>query len=434
MKQSKTYLGKGKTMLFQGLLFVTLFSCSKEGVQDSASQNPSLNPVEEGFQPEIAASAAAASSPNLVYEETFEGSNPLSTYVSRQFATSHAFTVASSPVFAGSKSGRFELRDSDPLNNDGTRAELSFPYQSNLNRWYSFSAYFPSATYKFDASDEVISQWHQGGGYSPALSLRTREDKYQLIIKPTPTTTEKLFLAAIEKDKWNTFVFHIKHSPGSDGVLEIWLNGKKVFNRAGQTMYALTGTTKPPKWKMGIYKSDWNGSQTTDTKIRIFYYDNIRLGNENATYENMASGGSITPPPPPPPPADTTTGGTPTNSSPITSFTLVSAHTEKDIMTIANGATISLSQISVPKLNIRANYTGSQFGSVKFELTGTQIKTVNDATLPYTLNGDAGTNYGFGNWYPPKLGTYTLKATPYSGSRGTGTAGKPYSISFTFVK
>src|SRR5690606_2480719 len=52
---------------------------------------------------------------NLVYEETFEGSNPLVDWVWRQLSSSHSFKVASSPVFSGKKSGRFELRDSDPI-------------------------------------------------------------------------------------------------------------------------------------------------------------------------------------------------------------------------------------------------------------------------------------------------------------------------------
>jgi hypothetical protein len=415
--KTENLLRKGKFMVSQVLLFGLLFSCGKADLNGSG-----MDSQVEGnrFQPAIAATIASSSSSNLIYEETFEGSNVFATYVKKQFITTYSFTVATSPVFHGSKSGRFELRDTDPLDNSGTRAEISFPQQANLNRWYAFSVYFPSASYKIDASDDVISQWHQMGNYSPSISLRTYLDRYKLVVKPTPTTTEKIDLGAIAKDRWNTFVFHIKHSSGSDGIIEVYLNGNKVVNRTGISMYdlSLSGVT-PPKWKMGIYKSDWNGSQTTNTQLRILYYDNIRLGNENATYQDMASDNALLAPDTP---------------APINSFTLVSAHTEKDIMTIANGATISLSQISVPKLNLRANAAAS-VGSVKFEMNGAQSKTIVDDSMPYALHGDDGKgNYYFGSWAPPTLGTYTIKATTYSGANATGAVGTPYSITITFVK
>jgi hypothetical protein len=425
MKTPKKLLGNGKIMLSAMILAASLISCSKEA-QDMTPDAPM--PVGDEMQASI---SATATSSNLIFEETFEGSTPLST-VKKHFATTHAFSVVTNPVFDGKKAAIWELRDSDPLNNDGTRAELSFPpLTTELNRWYSFAVYFPAATYQKDASDDCISQWHQLGGYSPSLSFRTKLDRFMLVLKPTPKTTEKIDLGAMTKDSWNNFVFHIKHSSGSDGLVEIWLNGKKIFTRNGINMYPMnTPGVKMPQWKMGIYKSDWNGAQTTDTKIRLFYYDNIRMGNSNATYADMSKvGSSTTPinPPPPPPPASSAT-------SPVTGLILLSAHTEKDIMAIANGASISLATVGVPKLNLRATTAGT-VGSVKLEVSGTESKTVIDNLTPFSLNGDDGNgNFYYGNWYPPKLGTYTIKATSYSGPNATGTAGTPYTIQFTFVK
>jgi hypothetical protein len=426
MQNFRNFVPKRKLMFSQLLVLAALFSCKKEIIEDQSLQQKTS----------IAATSSASS--NLIYEENFEGSSPFGTYVSKQFITDHAFTISSNPVFEGSKSGRFELRDGDPLNHDGTRAEVSFPYQSSLHRWYSFSAYFPAADYKYDGSDEVISQWHQSGGYSPSISLRGKMDRFQLIVKPKTDVSEKIDLGLIPKDQWNTFVFHINHSSNSDGLLEIWLNGKKIYNRVGVNMYVIGANgAKAPKWKMGIYKSDWNGAQTTDAVKRVIYFDNIRLGSEKATYDEMAS--AVTPEriPTPEPiltPAPTPTPTpTPTPSNSELSFTLVSAHTEKDIMALTEGSQVRLSQISVPKLNIRVN-TPSSYKSVKFSLSGKQTKSVNDNTLPFTLQGDEGTNYGFGNWNPPATGTYTIEATPYTGLRQTGTAGAPYKITFSFIQ
>ncbi|MFT2009625.1 hypothetical protein ACMA1I_13175, partial [Pontibacter sp. 13R65] len=49
------------------------------------------------------------------------------------------------------------------------------------------------------------------------------------------------------------------------------------------------GTTEIiPRWKLGIYKSDWNNGKTTDTKKRVLYFDEIRMGNERATLADMS--------------------------------------------------------------------------------------------------------------------------------------------------
>lgn len=414
MKGLRNHLCNGKLMLTPLMLTAILFSCQKENLQEQSFEfgnaDNQLAVVE----------ATTTPSPNTIFQEAFEGDQAFATYVKKQTATTYGISQTTSPLFSGSKIGRFELRDTDPEASGGTRTEVLFPAQSNLNRWYSFAAYFPSENYKYDIEDETLCQWHQEGGTSGSISLRTEKDRMILSVIPTyKGTSQRIDLGPVVKDKWNTFIIHINHSSGSDGLIEFWINGQKIVNRSGANMYSLsTSGVTSPRWKLGIYKSNWNGTKTTYTKERILFVDNVKLSNENATYEEVAS-------------AYTTT--TTPSTSPVSSFTLVSAHTEQDIMTITDGATISLSGIDVPKLNIRANSDAS-LGSVKLELTGAQSKTYIDSKVPYALHGDDGYgNYFYGNWFPPAVGTYTLKATPYSGASASGTAGTPKSISFTIV-
>ncbi|WP_342039365.1 InlB B-repeat-containing protein [Pontibacter indicus] len=123
----------------------------------------------------------------------------------------------------------------------------------------------------------------------------------------------------------------------------------------------------------------------------------------------------------------------PASGPQVTGFVLVSAQTEQDVLTIADGAAISFASLPNTKLNIRANTSPGAVGSVRFELSGAQSKTFVDNQAPYALHGDDGAgNYYYGNWNPPATGTYTLTATPYSGPRATGTAGTPLTITFTF--
>ncbi len=69
------------------------------------------------------------------------------------------------------------------------------------------------------------------------------------------------------------------------------------------------------------------------------------------------------------------------------------------------------------------------------ELSGEQSRRYTDSESPYALHGDDDDgNYYYGNWNPPALGTYTLKATPYTEDDAEGTAGNSKTITFTSVK
>lgn len=112
----------------------------------------------------------------------------------------------------------------------------------------------------------------------------------------------------------------------------------------------------------------------------------------------------------------------------VQGFTLVDATSDKDLQPLADGATFNIAAIRGKRINIRANTTGA--GSVVLQLAGQQQRTQTESELPYALFGNTGNNYW--NW-TPAAGNYTLTATPYSGTKATGTAGTPVSIQFTIT-
>lgn len=225
-------------------------------------------------------------SQNIIYSETAEGTLFAKSLTGitavKQTTTSYGITLSTAIQYAGLRSVRFELRDTDKMNNNGTRAEVVFPTATNLNRWYSYALLFDSANYKKDASDEVITQWHQGGGKTPALCLRTRNDRLYLRVMGNWVD-----LCGLDKGKWHTYVMHVIHSSGTSGLVEIWRDGVKILTRKGQNMYKVGGDIKNPNLKLGIYKSAWNYNQTTATNKRVLYFDNIKIGNEKATLTEM---------------------------------------------------------------------------------------------------------------------------------------------------
>jgi hypothetical protein len=227
---------------------------------------------------------------HILYQIDFETSS-LPSYLTTQSSTTHALQIVSKPVYQGKKAARFELRDSDPENNNGTRSEISFPRpdnDSNLERWYAFAIFFPDEDFDNDSSDEVISQWHQGGKATPSLSIRTKANRMRLRIKSRIDNKEWVELGAIEKNAWQYYVLHIKHSSEADGLIEIWRNGVQLVNHKGANMYDLSdGIFHTPNWKLGIYKSDWNGSLATKTRKRVLFVDAIKIGDAHASYAEM---------------------------------------------------------------------------------------------------------------------------------------------------
>ena len=395
------------------LVVASLISCNKE-----ISNPPTENlPTETDLNAPVSARLLS----NLLWADNLEGLLSYFTGVSVQTSTSYGITRVSSPIFQGYKSARFELRSGDSETNGGTRAEISFQPATNLNRWYSFAMFAPSAQFKWDDEDDCLIQFHQGNGETPALCLRVREDRIYIRILGVWND-----LGVFEKDKWMSYVLHVKNSTGSTGLIELWRNGVKLMERYGANMYRLEDYgDHNPSLKLGIYKSAWNGSSTTETSTRVIYYDDIKIGNEYATYEDMV------PVPNDPPP---TSGSSTASGLSVTDFKLVDAAAEKDVMSITNGQTISLSALDLTKVNIRA-ITSTDAGSVKFELSGEQSKTYTDNRAPYALHGDNGYgNFYYGTWYPPETGTYTLKATPYTLDYALGSVGASKTITFTIVK
>ncbi|WP_200977079.1 polysaccharide lyase [Echinicola sp. 20G] len=365
---------------------------------------------------------ATVSLDNFFFYDDLEGSNPLKG-VHVQNSTSYGMNIVSNNVFKGSKAIRMELRDTDELTANGTRTELLFgKVDAAKEKWYSFAAYFPSDGYKMDRSNEIITQWHQGGK-SPALSLRVQDDKFCIrTLHENPDIKWKYtYFGNFVKDKWTELVFHVVHSGGSDGLVEIWQNGTKVLTHKGKNTW---DDADLPNWKIGIYKAIWNKS-TTDTDRRVVYYDNIKIGNKNISFEEMIS--------------DVTFDLLPSldlNIEKETSISVVDATTE----TIYDeemhpGEIYWFSRIGTEKLNFVAN-VDDLVKRVKFKVFKEQsngsyaeIRSSEDKRAPFCLFGDNGKgNYYYGD--PLNKGKYKIYVYTYADEEGKVAIGETFSSSF----
>jgi hypothetical protein len=269
----------------------TLFSLFLHSCSNTASVNPETSTRK-----------------NLLSEETFDSFwFSQDKYFSRQvnwareIATSYGVTFVKMDDASGNFAARFELQKADPLVAGGKRAELVAKPETNPNRWYGMSIYLP-ADYEDDAYPEVLAQWHGmpdidlGEDWTKApLTLQTQNGQYTMAIQwaANPVNdyksidgSKQIDLGPVAKNEWTHFVFHINYSYQSDGVLEIWRNGVKIATYNGPNSY---NDKSYPYFKFGIYKPVWEDKSITTGLIkRVVYIDNVRIGNESATYDDVA--------------------------------------------------------------------------------------------------------------------------------------------------
>nr|WP_262914601.1 polysaccharide lyase [Pontibacter vulgaris] len=210
-----------------------------------------------------------------------------------EFHKSYSFAAATSLKRTGNKAARLEIRKADT---DVRRAEFIQNYTSTgRNRWYGLSLYQPSANWADSKDWEIITQfWSKPdageSNHTPPISLSVSNGRYRLVVRweasaihtnETVDGTKTFDLGPVEKDKWLDFVYHINFSYKSDGVLEVWKDGKKVVDYRGPNSY---NDKTVPYFKFGMYKYSWESHYSN----RVLYVDEVRIGNENATYNDVA--------------------------------------------------------------------------------------------------------------------------------------------------
>lgn len=222
--------------------------------------------------------------PSILFYEGFEEDNFFSG-LKKQIGTDYGFTIDSIITFKDAKAGRWELQANDSTNAKGIRAETMFSAAfAQEETWHSFAAYFPTEGYQVDRHSEIINQWHQGIGGLPMLTLRTANDNFVFKKRGFDSLPNiKYNLGAIPKDRWVLFVIHLKQHP-TNGLIQIWIDGELKLDLQGcATMF------EGPlgRWKMGLYKNLWNNEDTLSATKRVWFVDEVKIGNASADYEFM---------------------------------------------------------------------------------------------------------------------------------------------------
>ena len=201
-------------------------------------------------------------------------------------------TVTNEQVRLGNKAIKFETREGfcgfddghSDCNTGRNRHEFSSKvkpskkeFDLNKEYWHSLSLYIPSEP-DFDSKIET-GLFQLNGKPNVAWKFHFNDIRGFYVTSYTELWKGKTFQKP-EKflDKWNDIILQVVHSTEPTGILNVWINGEKVFEFTGIT----TMIEGFPYFKFGIYNTSKpipnpkfnNGKNFKDLWV---YFDEIRF-------------------------------------------------------------------------------------------------------------------------------------------------------------
>jgi hypothetical protein len=221
---------------------------------------------------------------NMLLESTFEGASYLSGWYNNQHCCSYSVQQTTEQVKAGSSALRLEIRSTDPQTSGAIRSEITLDSDPlNQDRWYGFSMYLKD--WVDDDAGEHVFQWHPDNSTgSASMSLLTAGGRFTFATNNNGTTSNNEYtdIGPVLSNQWVDFVIHIRWATDTTGLLQVWMNGNQVINKSNVKTAALASY-----FKLGINKFGW-GTQASAVTQRILYFDEVRVGNASATYNDVA--------------------------------------------------------------------------------------------------------------------------------------------------
>jgi len=241
---------------------------------------------------------------NVISDGTFErGLSPWKK-VPKAIKTccNHSLKIVNSPTRAGNRAVQFTLNQLDGVRRAELRSVNAVP--ANSEAWYGFSVYLPKSWVIDRGANDIIAQYgappdrklgetHSRGG--PPLALVVSGKNFHIVRRwdTNPTTTpksvdneERIDIGAYKTGVWTDFVIHIKWSYKHDGFIQVYKNGKLVVDKKVSTNRNDQGGIF---FNTGIYKPKFETQpEESDVDKRVLYFDEIRIGQANAKYQDVA--------------------------------------------------------------------------------------------------------------------------------------------------
>lgn len=186
----------------------------------------------------------------------------------------------------------------------GDKFIRNFPY--NREYWIGYSIYLPAdfkTPYK-SSNNGLTMQFHNSPDYPDCDNIYTTgpigacfyskvEREWRWIIGGDPAPCSTGFTdvrghkVQYTPGQWHDIVLHFKfdYRSSNNPFYHVWVNGVKVVTDYGINCY---NDAKGPRFHIGIYSQAENGL--------VVYYDEVRVGDSNSSYAEVAPKGSASGP------------------------------------------------------------------------------------------------------------------------------------------
>lgn len=245
----------------------------------------------------------------IFYDDAENAPNTSSDWLTAGNGGGNSFSVSGERVRAGSKSYKFVLA---PKGTPGTQSNVELVLRGlsaspqvnnflmNQEYWMGWSVYIPQDfVFPVESNNEwgMLGQFHgttescdQPMGPPLPFFLNSAVNGFRVAIRATDdrcnsgrVSRAKAYTMPFKKGAWNDIVLNFKYNYTNSGspFFKMWLNGQLVANDSGPNCY---NDAKGPYFKLGIYA---NSSRTISV-----HYDEIRIGDETSSYNEVAPKGS----------------------------------------------------------------------------------------------------------------------------------------------
>jgi hypothetical protein len=182
----------------------------------------------------------------------------------------------------GKRVERFELRHGDcnwypnkgrDCKTHRERVEVSGKTYDKVGQTvcYRFDLKLPK-DYREMSPKQTLGQWHDRK-YGDAFSNRYRQGNFILSRQYGGGTVDTKRIP-FRKGKWNSLQYRFNIQNNKTGSIEVWLDGKKVYN--AQKISVLPKGLKSWYFKYGIYRSHLHRFKGKTRPTQIAFYRNIK--------------------------------------------------------------------------------------------------------------------------------------------------------------
>jgi hypothetical protein len=199
-------------------------------------------------------------------------------------------TVVSSPVFKGNTAVKttqtYQRSDGANYHSEIIKAKAHLAGQ---DLYYGHAVYLP-ADWVFHGQNVTFQQWAPEQPEAPWVLMYLQGDKLRLGGRGAMGDKDAGSVAGL-KGTWINFITRIHMA--TDGVFEVWINGKKTFSQQGN--WRAHGPSM--RWSNGIYATRWDTETPTGPRELTFFHDNMRIATTYAEADPATWGDGDGPPP-----------------------------------------------------------------------------------------------------------------------------------------